>query len=96
MGYSIPHGKVVILPKQQPFNKQPILPMANAVAINKAITIPISWWNPKNLFPKYKQPKKPMSVPIIVGKRNDAIAAPVVANSIRVNHSEKFQPFLYP
>ena len=31
-----------------------------------------------------------------VGKRNDAIAAPVVANSIRVNHSEKFQPFLYP
>ena len=45
---------------------------------------------------KYKQPKKPMSVPTIVGKRNDAIAAPVVANSIRVNHSEKFHPFLYP
>ena len=82
--------------KQQPFSKQPILPIANAIAINKAITIPISWWNPKNLFPKYKQPKKPMSVPTIVGKRNDAIAAPEVAKNIMVTQSEKFQPFLYP
>ena len=95
MGYSIPQGRAVILPKQQPFNKQPILPMANAVAINKAITIPTSWWNPNCLFPKYKQPKKPMSVPTIVGRRKDAIAAPEVAKSIIVTHSEKFQPFLY-
>ena len=47
-------------------------------------------------LPNIKQLKKPMSVPTIVGKRNDAIAAPVVAKSIIVAHSEKFQAFLYP
>ena len=38
----------------------------------------------------------PMSVPTIVDKNKDPIAAPVVAKSMRVNHLEKSQPLLYP
>ena len=85
-----------MLPKQQPLNKQPIRPIAKAIVINKAIIIPTSCWNPNNLFPKIKHPINPIRVPTIVGKNNETIAAPVVAKSMRVNHLEKSQPFLYP